>query len=77
MALLRKALVEAGTQKALAAKIGVSPSYLNDVLSGWRPMTNRIAGYLGYERIVSYHPLAGAEANGPERPGRLALPGGD
>lgn len=45
-------------QKVLANAIGVSESFLSDVLRGHREPTGKILEYLGYERVVSYRKVA-------------------
>lgn len=42
------------TQKEVAQKLGFSPQFLNDVLSGRRDLTERLADSLGF-RYVSYY----------------------
>jgi len=42
------------TQITLAKAIGVSVSYLNDVLHGRREPQGKILEYLGLERVVTY-----------------------
>jgi len=44
-------------QKIMASSIGVSESFLSDVLAGRREPTGKILDYLGYERVVSYRKL--------------------
>ena len=44
----------AHNQLSLAAAIGVSPAYLNDVLHGRREPQGKILEYLGLERVVVY-----------------------
>lgn len=39
------------TQKEVAAKLGFSPQYINDVLAGKRPITVSLAGSLGFHKI--------------------------
>ena len=43
-----------GTQRALAIRIGISPSYLSDVLNGRRGAGPAITKYFGIERRVTY-----------------------
>lgn len=43
-----------GRQKIMANAIGVSESFLCDVLADRREPTGKILEYLGYERVVSY-----------------------
>lgn len=47
-------VVEAHSQKALAEKIQVTPSFLNDVLMGKRNPTGKILDYLGLEKVTIY-----------------------
>ena len=37
------------TQKEAAKKLGISPQYLNDLLKQHRPITEKIAGKLGWK----------------------------
>lgn len=50
-------MVGASSQKAVAAQLGVSGSYVCDVLKGRRDVTKRLAKALGYQRVVIYMPL--------------------
>lgn len=54
LATLRRQVDSAGSQKALAARLGVSPQYLNDVLLGRKEPGEGILEPLGLERVVSY-----------------------
>jgi transcriptional regulator with XRE-family HTH domain len=45
------------TQKALAAKIGVSLPFLNDILRGFREPSGKVLTFLGLERVVTYRYL--------------------
>lgn len=38
------------TQKELAAQIGISTSYLSDIIKGKRPVPAELAAFLGYEK---------------------------
>lgn len=51
---LRAAANEAGSVKLFAANIGLSLSYVSDVLNGYRPPGDRILDALGLERVVTY-----------------------
>lgn len=53
-ALLRKAVEEAGGQRAWARKHKVSPMYVSYVLSGDREPGEAVLKPLGMERVVSY-----------------------
>jgi transcriptional regulator with XRE-family HTH domain len=50
---LRKRLGD-GTQRELAGVLGISPQYLNDILSGHREPGPKLLEGLGLERIVTY-----------------------
>ena len=54
VALVWRATEKEGTQKALADKIGVDPSFLHDVLFLKRAPTGKVLDYLGLERVVIY-----------------------
>lgn len=49
---LRDAVAEAGSQRAAAARIGVSQAYLGDVLAGRRALGSRILSAIGLRRVV-------------------------
>lgn len=51
---LRRLIDEAGTQKDLAVKLGVSPTYLGDVLLGRKEPGKKLLDALGFERVVIY-----------------------
>lgn len=51
---LRQLLAEAGTQKELAARLGVSAAYLGDVLLGRKEPGKKLLAALGVERVVIY-----------------------
>lgn len=44
------------TQKQAAAELGISAQYLSDVLNGHRPMSEKLASKLGWEKIVTWVP---------------------
>lgn len=52
--LLIKEVKNAGSQRALAEKLGVSPAYLGDVLHGRREPGRSILEPLGFRRVVLY-----------------------
>jgi len=65
--LLMMAVTKAGSQKAYAEKIGVSGSYLSDVLKARRAPGMQIMRDLGYRRAVVYIPeQAGRREMNPE-----------
>ena len=43
-----------GSQKELAAKIKISPQYLNDIMGGNRAVPDVVARYYGFRRIYGY-----------------------
>ena len=45
---------ERGSQRAVAQELGVSQAYLGDVLHGRRGVSAKLAGKLGYERVVVF-----------------------
>lgn len=57
VAALREHVHKVGSQKLVAAYVGVSASYLNDVLHGKRRINGALLRYLGYERIEYFRAL--------------------
>lgn len=53
-ALLWRHVEREGGQRALARKIGVSPTFLNDILREKREPAGKVVSFLGLERVVSY-----------------------
>lgn len=51
---LRRKASEAGGQKILAQKLGVSEAYLSDVINGRREPADKLLSALGMERVVTY-----------------------
>ncbi len=49
---LRAAIKDAGSQAALASKIGVDPSYVSMMLAGERTISDKVLDYLGFTRRV-------------------------
>jgi len=49
-----RGMVEKGSQVGAAENLGVSPQFINDVLSGRRGMTRALADKLGYQRVVTF-----------------------
>lgn len=45
-----------GSQRALAREIGVSATFLNDILLGKREPAGKVVSYLGLSRRVTYEP---------------------
>lgn len=53
IALVRAAITRSGLdQKAFAAKREISPSYLSDILQGYRRAPDRLLAHLGLERVT-------------------------
>lgn len=55
--LLERLCQKLGSQKALAEKLGVSPSYISDVLSGRRDISESLARKLGLKVVIGYTPI--------------------
>lgn len=53
-AALRREARAAGSQKALAKRIGVSPPFLCDILNGRREPSGKPVAFLGLTREVRY-----------------------
>lgn len=51
---LRDAIDRAGGQRSFARQIGVTPSYINDVVNKRRLMSDRILAAIGIKRVVTY-----------------------
>lgn len=52
--LLLEQIKRAGGQRAFAQALGVTPSYINDVVNKRRLMSDRILAAIGIERQVTY-----------------------
>lgn len=50
--ILAKEVKRAGSQKQLAAELGISTQYLNDLLRGRRDFSDKVLKKLGLERRV-------------------------
>ena len=48
------AIVQAGSQKALAARWGISTQYLNDVIRDRREPGAKVLDALGLQKVVEY-----------------------
>jgi hypothetical protein len=55
--LIRKRVVPATTQGAVARSLGITPGYLSEVLKGYREPTDTLAAALGFKRVIRYIPL--------------------
>ena len=45
---------EEGSQYAAAERLGISPAYLSDILSGARSISDKVANKLGYSKISMF-----------------------
>ncbi len=59
LALIRERVEAADTAKSFASKIGLSASYISDVLSKRRPLAKSILDAVGFQEIVTYEPKRG------------------
>jgi DNA-binding transcriptional regulator YdaS (Cro superfamily) len=50
-----------GSQKAFARRVGLSESYLSDILNRRREISPRILKFLGLERVVTYQRVDGGQ----------------
>lgn len=53
---IRRKVKALGSQRALAKELGISQSYLNDVLKGRKEPGEGILAPMGLERVVTYRP---------------------
>lgn len=49
-----RAIAKTGTQSSLAAEIGISRSFMSEVINGTRPPTGKILDYLGLQSRTVY-----------------------
>lgn len=56
---LREFVREAGTQRAAAARLGVSGMFVSDMLRGYKPISEAVAEKLGYRRSWRYELVNG------------------
>lgn len=57
LAMLRARVKAAGNQRDAAKALGISQQYLSDVLSGARPVSDRLLRRLGLRKVITYQPL--------------------
>lgn len=62
--LLRMEVAEHGSQKALAARIGVTQAFLSDIINGRREPSGKPLAFLGLRRRVDYVPTRATESEG-------------
>lgn len=58
---IREDVETEGSQKALAAKLEVSETYLSDVLRGRRAAGSKILARYNLRAVTSYHPVEDKE----------------
>jgi len=58
---IREDVETEGSQKALAARLEVSETYLSDVLRGRRAAGNKILARYNLRAVTSYHPVEDKE----------------
>jgi transcriptional regulator with XRE-family HTH domain len=56
---LKDAVKTAGSQAALAKRIGISPQFLNDMLRGNRTVGGKALEFLGFAEITVYYRIGG------------------
>jgi predicted DNA-binding protein (UPF0251 family) len=56
--MLRRLVDEEGSQTQAAAKLGISSGYLSEILANGKPISDKVAKALGYEKIVLYKQIA-------------------
>jgi hypothetical protein len=61
LSLIRDDVETEGSQKALAARLEVSETYLSDVLRGRRAAGNKILNRYKLRAVTSYHPVEDKE----------------
>jgi len=61
LSLIRDDVETEGSQKALAAKLEVSETYLSDVLRGRRAAGSKILSRYNLRAVTSYHPVENKE----------------
>jgi transcriptional regulator with XRE-family HTH domain len=52
LAALKRIITDAGNQAKAGKRLGVSQAYISAVLRGERPMSERLLGKLGFQRVV-------------------------
>lgn len=55
---LQQMIAQAGSQRELAIRLGVSAAYLGDVLHGKREPGSKLLKALGLERVVVYRKVS-------------------
>lgn len=52
--LIQKEIERFGSQKKVADAIGITQGFLNDILRGRAPVTDQVAQYFGYTKVVGF-----------------------
>ena len=52
-----RALIKTANQRSVADGIGISSTYLSEIILGKRPMSEKVVNALGYKSVVRYHKL--------------------
>lgn len=47
---------ECSSQRALSFELGITQSYLSDIINGRRSISSEVANRLGYDRVAIYVP---------------------
>lgn len=55
---LTRACIQAGSQQAFAAELGISTGNLSEMLNGHRKVTRAVAAAVGFERVTIYRRTA-------------------
>ena len=54
IAVMRTAIIKYGTQKKMAAALGVTSQYISDILNGRRPISDRMAQAIGLKKTAIF-----------------------
>lgn len=54
LCIIKNFVAERGSQKQAAAAMGISESYLSDVLRGDRCISKDVANKFGYEKVIHF-----------------------
>lgn len=68
--LLLAMVSQKGSQRKVALDLQISPSYLNEILDGEKPISNEVAKKLGYSKVVMYSPIPHDDFVYQHNPGR-------
>lgn len=62
VSILKQEAVEAGSQRALADKIGISAPYMNDILFEKRYPSHKVLKHYGLRKVVMFEVVAAGDA---------------